>query len=253
MDIYSPTRESESTSSIPSSDMKTDLKKGTWSAEEDQKLISYISRYGIWNWSQMPKFAGLSRSGKSCRLRWMNYLNPNLKKGEFSKEEEESILHLHSLLGNRWSAIASRLPGRTDNDVKNHWHSHLKKHVSKQNQQDYDMSNSSPAFETTAAADHHHHMHDVEHDMISSSTNSEDHRLEFGDNYIDVDSPGTLDDLQCFWDQLCPVENLELRNINIHDHMDVVSDHVFQDSNNDLISSYILYNTDYNCSLLSDP
>ncbi|KAJ0659777.1 putative transcription factor MYB-HB-like family [Helianthus annuus] len=68
MDIYSPTRESESTSSIPSSDMKTDLKKGTWSAEEDQKLISYISRYGIWNWSQMPKFAGLSRSGKSCRL-----------------------------------------------------------------------------------------------------------------------------------------------------------------------------------------
>ncbi|KAJ0703441.1 putative transcription factor MYB-related family [Helianthus annuus] len=113
MDIYSPTRESESTSSIPSSDMKTDLKKGTWSAEEDQKLISYISRYGIWNWSQMPKFAGLSRSGKSCRLRWMNYLNPNLKKGEFSKEEEESILHLHSLLGNRYaSSIFTWIQGR---------------------------------------------------------------------------------------------------------------------------------------------
>ncbi|KAM0003352.1 putative transcription factor MYB-HB-like family [Helianthus debilis subsp. tardiflorus] len=88
MDIYSPISESESISSIPSTEMKTDLKKGTWSAEEDQKLISYISRYGIWNWSQMPKFAGLSRSGKSCRLRWVNYLNPNLKKGDFSKEEE---------------------------------------------------------------------------------------------------------------------------------------------------------------------
>ncbi|KAJ0485557.1 putative transcription factor MYB-HB-like family [Helianthus annuus] len=81
--------------------MKTNLKKGSWSVEEDQKLISYINRYGIWNWSQMPKFAGLSRNGKSCRLRWMNYLKPDLKKGRFSKEEEESVLHFHSLLGNR--------------------------------------------------------------------------------------------------------------------------------------------------------
>ncbi|KAM0022293.1 putative transcription factor MYB-HB-like family [Helianthus debilis subsp. tardiflorus] len=113
MDIYSPISESESISSIPSTEMKTDLKKGTWSAEEDQKLISYISRYGIWNWSQMPKFAGLSRSGKSCRLRWVNYLNPNLKKGDFSKEEEESILHLHSLLGNRYaSSIFTWIQGR---------------------------------------------------------------------------------------------------------------------------------------------
>ncbi|KAJ0703439.1 putative transcription factor MYB-related family [Helianthus annuus] len=69
--------------------MKTNLKKGSWSVEEDQKLISYIKRYG------------LSRNGKSCRLRWMNYLKPDLKKGRFSKEEEESVLHFHSLLGNR--------------------------------------------------------------------------------------------------------------------------------------------------------
>ncbi|KAJ0637098.1 putative transcription factor MYB-HB-like family [Helianthus annuus] len=86
-----------------SSDMKTDLKKGSWSAEEDQKLISYIEKYGIWNLSQMPRFAGLSRNGKSCRLRWMNYLKPNVKRGNFSKEEEEIILHSHSLLGNRYA------------------------------------------------------------------------------------------------------------------------------------------------------
>ncbi|XP_022003462.1 transcription factor MYB74 [Helianthus annuus] len=120
-----------------SSEMNTgELKKGLWSHEEDQLLISYINRYGIWNWSQMPRFAGLARSGKSCRLRWMNYLKPHVKKGSFSKEEEEIILQSHSVLGNRWSEIASRLPGRTDNDVKNHWHAYLKKRANHQ----YDMT-----------------------------------------------------------------------------------------------------------------
>ncbi|KAJ0725666.1 putative transcription factor MYB-related family [Helianthus annuus] len=69
-------------------------------------LIAYISRYGIWNWSQMPRFTGLSRSGKSCRLRWMNYLKPNIKRGNFSKEEEEIILHSHSVLGNKYAYMS---------------------------------------------------------------------------------------------------------------------------------------------------
>ncbi|PSS05774.1 Myb-related protein like [Actinidia chinensis var. chinensis] len=111
---------------------KTGLKKGTWTPEEDLKLKAYITRYGSWNWRQLPKFAGLSRCGKSCRLRWMNYLRPNLKRGNFSKDEEGLIVKLHESLGNRWSAIAAQLPGRTDNEIKNHWHGYLKKQQSQQ-------------------------------------------------------------------------------------------------------------------------
>jgi transcription factor MYB, plant len=74
-------------------------------------------------------FAGLNRCGKSCRLRWTNYLRPDIKRGKFSQEEEQTILHLHSILGNKWSAIATHLPGRTDNEIKNFWNTHLKKRL----------------------------------------------------------------------------------------------------------------------------
>uniref|UniRef100_K4C4L1 Uncharacterized protein n=1 Tax=Solanum lycopersicum TaxID=4081 RepID=K4C4L1_SOLLC len=105
------------------------VKKGAWSPQEDKKLIDHIAKYRIWNWSQMPKFAGLSRTGKSCRLRWINYLRPDIKRGTFSLEETQTIIKMYQSLGNRRSAIAKELPGRTDNEIKNFYHTHLKKHV----------------------------------------------------------------------------------------------------------------------------
>uniref|UniRef100_A0A0A0L7F4 Uncharacterized protein n=1 Tax=Cucumis sativus TaxID=3659 RepID=A0A0A0L7F4_CUCSA len=83
---------------------KMGLKKGPWTPEEDQTLINYINLYGHGNWRALPKQAGLLRCGKSCRLRWTNYLRPDIKRGNFTAEEEETIINLHQMLGNSESS-----------------------------------------------------------------------------------------------------------------------------------------------------
>ncbi|KAJ6421749.1 hypothetical protein OIU84_029022 [Salix udensis] len=110
---------------------KSNVKRGLWTPEEDAKILAYVSNHGTGNWTLVPKKAGLNRCGKSCRLRWTNYLRPDLKHDRFAPEEEELIIKLHEAIGSRWSLIAKRLPGRTDNDVKNYWNTKLRKKLQK--------------------------------------------------------------------------------------------------------------------------
>ncbi|KAK6927222.1 SANT/Myb domain [Dillenia turbinata] len=114
---------------------KKEAYRGPWTAEEDQILAQIIEIHGPKRWKTIAAKAGLNRCGKSCRLRWMNYLRPNIKRGNISDQEEDLILRLHKLLGNRWSLIAGRLPGRTDNEIKNYWNSHLSKKMKQKEKQ----------------------------------------------------------------------------------------------------------------------
>ncbi|KAK4417665.1 Myb-related protein [Sesamum alatum] len=110
---------------------KVGVKKGPWTPEEDIMLVSYVQEHGPGNWRAVPATTGLRRCSKSCRLRWTNYLRPGIKRGSFTDHEEKMIIQLQALLGNKWAAIASYLPERTDNDIKNYWNTHLMKKLKK--------------------------------------------------------------------------------------------------------------------------
>ncbi|KAK2354542.1 myb domain protein [Trifolium repens] len=103
------------------------LKKGTWTAEEDEILVEHVKKYGLGNWNAVRKYSGLARCGKSCRLRWANHLRPELKKGEFTDEEKKKVLELHFSMGNKWARMAALMPGRTDNEIKNYWNTRAKR------------------------------------------------------------------------------------------------------------------------------
>ncbi|OAY50174.1 transcription factor MYB62 [Manihot esculenta] len=117
----------KSLSSSSDCDNSDQLRRGPWTLEEDNLLIHYIACHGEGRWNLLAKRAGLRRTGKSCRLRWLNYLKPDVKRGNLSPQEQLLILDLHSKWGNRWSKIAQHLPGRTDNEIKNYWRTRVQK------------------------------------------------------------------------------------------------------------------------------
>nr|POE64009.1 transcription factor myb48 [Quercus suber] len=110
------------------------IRRGPWTEQEDFKLNCFVGLFGDRRWDFIAKVSGLNRTGKSCRLRWVNYLHPGLKQGKMTPQEERLVLELHSKWGNRWSRIARKLPGRTDNEIKNYWRTHMRKKAQEEKQ-----------------------------------------------------------------------------------------------------------------------
>ncbi|XP_073269650.1 transcription factor MYB59-like [Primulina huaijiensis] len=122
---------------------KDEMRKGPWTEEEDVQLVLYVNLFGDRRWDFIANVSGLKRSGKSCRLRWVNYLHPGLKRGKMSPHEERLVLELHSKWGNRWSRIAQKLPGRTDNEIKNYWRTYMRKEAQQKKKKSSRSSSSS--------------------------------------------------------------------------------------------------------------
>ncbi|XP_055830224.1 transcription factor MYB48-like [Solanum dulcamara] len=125
--------------------VQEEMRKGPWTEQEDLQLVFYVKMFGDRRWDFLAKVSGLKRSGKSCRLRWVNYLNPSLKRGKMTPQEERLVLQLHSKYGNRWSKIAGKLPGRTDNEIKNYWRTHMRKQAQDQRKNNTNKASISPS------------------------------------------------------------------------------------------------------------
>ncbi|KAJ0534060.1 putative transcription factor MYB-HB-like family [Helianthus annuus] len=202
-------------------------KKGLWSPDEDEKLRDYILNHGLGCWSSVPINAGLQRNGKSCRLRWTNYLRPGLKRGMFTAHEDQIILTLHSTLGNKWSQMSRHLPGRSDNEIKNHWHSYLKKKVVKSDASNEDSSSVSSLKSVTSSPESSPHM-----DSLSTASKIQP-KILFADwispaidNSDELSVSGDVDVIYPPWSSQGTTikEGSRVSNLNLSNKVDMESD-----------------------------
>ncbi|KAL8149493.1 transcription factor MYB36-like [Apium graveolens] len=185
---------------------KENVKRGPWSPEEDAKLKSYIETFGTGNnWIALPQKIGLKRCGKSCRLRWLNYLRPDIKHGGFSEEEDNIICSLYISIGSRWSIIAAQLPGRTDNDIKNYWNTKLKKKLLGKRKNYHINSPSASSSKDTKLADHA-----VEDNTLSNSAME---RLQLHMQLQNLQNPYSLFSNPAVWPKMNPLQEKMIQTL----------------------------------------